>query len=199
MSHGLTDVSTFTASVVVADPGQPVLANDLEVACQPLANRTRWLGDRGTVAYDLVVGSSDLPLATVVDGTTWEDIAEIAAIDVTGVAVGDAIEVTFTGSVRITGSPPSEACDLRIAVSEDGLTFAAIAGARQTVLSTVNLTQHPVTIVTHHVVTAGLSGTSALFKIQGRKQADATATEMAVMGTYTFRTCHVQAAAMTAP
>lgn len=45
MSHALTEVAVHTAAVTVPDPGQPVLANDIEVACQALANRTKLLLD----------------------------------------------------------------------------------------------------------------------------------------------------------
>lgn len=45
MSHALTEVAVNTASVVVPDPGQQVLANDIEVAAQALANRTKLLLD----------------------------------------------------------------------------------------------------------------------------------------------------------
>jgi hypothetical protein len=43
MSHLLTEVSTFTQSVTVPDPGDPVLAADLEIVAQALANRTQAL------------------------------------------------------------------------------------------------------------------------------------------------------------
>jgi hypothetical protein len=42
MSHTVTETAAFSASVTVPDPGEPVMASDLENAVQPLANRSQW-------------------------------------------------------------------------------------------------------------------------------------------------------------
>lgn len=42
MSHTVTETAAFSASVTVPDPGEPVMASDLENAVQPLCNRAQW-------------------------------------------------------------------------------------------------------------------------------------------------------------
>ena len=42
MSHTVTETAAFSASVTVPDPGDPIMASDLENAVQPLANRSQW-------------------------------------------------------------------------------------------------------------------------------------------------------------
>ena len=97
MSHALTEVEVFSASVVVPDPGELVTAASVTVPFQSLANRTQALARGLPVPYTHVDNTSN-PVVTTNTLTT-----EDAAVLVEATKVGDVIIVDCSWEWNHTG------------------------------------------------------------------------------------------------
>jgi hypothetical protein len=101
MSHTLTEVDAFTASVTVPDPGDPIVANDVVVCCQSLANRTKHLYEGNAVFTGDKTFQGSL---TCNDTVTFEDAVHFndpVDVNATFDVVGNA---TIDGLFQVNGS-----------------------------------------------------------------------------------------------
>jgi hypothetical protein len=100
----LTETSAFTAAVYPPLANSPVLSNDVAAGEQALANRTKWLYDqKSRIYHHPTPDTTETPSYTNAT-TVYTTVAAVQFADpaTEEVAVGDVVEISFTGTFTNT-------------------------------------------------------------------------------------------------